>query len=74
MAYTIVWCHTGISTIAFVQTFLSLLGRLRQSGVAQKADLAKKKSTHKSFIMHQAAIITLVTMVLLPSLMHRCLC
>jgi hypothetical protein len=43
MAYTIVWHHAGISTTTFVQTFLSLLGKLGRSGFAQKADPAKKK-------------------------------
>jgi hypothetical protein len=74
MAYTIVWLHAGISMITFVQTFLSLLRRLGRSGFAQKANLTKKKSTHESFIVHQAGIVTLVTMVLLPLLMHRHLC
>jgi hypothetical protein len=74
MACTIVWCHAGISTIAFVQTFLSLLGRMGQSGFAQKANPAKKKSTHKLFIVHQAGIVALVTIALSPLLMRRCLC
>jgi hypothetical protein len=74
MAYTIVWCHAGISTIAFIQTFLSLLGRSGKSGFAQKADPAKQKSTHESLIMHQAGIVALVTMALLPLSMHRHLC
>jgi hypothetical protein len=42
MAYIIAMCHSGICTNAFVQTFLSLLGRLGQSGLAQKANPAKK--------------------------------
>jgi hypothetical protein len=74
MVYTIVWCHAGISTVAFVQTFLSLLGRSGQSSFAQKANPAKKKSTPKSFIMRQAGIVALITMVLLPSLMRRHFC
>jgi hypothetical protein len=71
MRYTIVWRHAGISTIALVQTFLSLLGRLGQSGFAQKVDPAKKKRTHKPFIMHQACIVALVTMTLSPLSMCR---
>jgi hypothetical protein len=74
MAYMIVWRHTGISTIAFAQTCLSLLGRLGQSGFAQKANPTKKKSTHKLFIVRLAGIVALVTMALLPSLMCRRLC
>jgi hypothetical protein len=71
MAYTIVWYYAGISTIAFVKTFLSLFGRPGQSSFAQKANLAKKKSTHKLFIVHQAGVVALVTLSLLPLLMHR---
>jgi hypothetical protein len=74
MAYTIVWYHAGISKIAFVQTFLSLLGRLVQSSFAQKANPAKKKSTHELFIVHQAGVVALVPMALLPLLMCRHLC
>jgi hypothetical protein len=70
----IVWRCTGISTIAFVQTFLSLLGWSGQIGFAQKANPTKKKSTHKLFIVHQARVVNLVTMALLPLLMHRHLC
>jgi hypothetical protein len=73
MAYMIVWHHAGISTIAFVQTFLSLLGRLGQSSFAQKADPAKK-NTHKLFILCQAGIVALVTMAFLLSSMRRHLC
>jgi hypothetical protein len=51
MAYTIVWHEAGISTITFAKTFLSLLGRLEQSGFAQKAVLAKKKYTR---VVHRA--------------------
>jgi hypothetical protein len=43
MAYTIVWHHTEISPIAFVQTFLSCLGRSGWSVFAEKANPAKKK-------------------------------
>jgi hypothetical protein len=66
--------HAGISTITFVQTFLTLLGRSGRSSFAQKADPAKKKSTHKSFIVSQAGVIAPVTRALLPLLMHGHLC
>jgi hypothetical protein len=66
MAYTTAWHHTGFSTIAFVQTFLILLGRLRQSGFTQKADPAKKKRTRELFVVHQADVVALVVMASLP--------
>jgi hypothetical protein len=47
---------------------------LGQSSFAQKADPAKKKSTHELFIVHQAGIVTLVTMALSLLSMHRHLC
>jgi hypothetical protein len=74
MAYMIVWHHAGISTIVFIQTFFSLLGRSGQSDFSQKADPSKKKSTHESFIVHQASVVAPVTIVLLLSLMRRHLC
>jgi hypothetical protein len=54
MAYMIAQPGSGIGRNAFVQTFFSLLQRLGQSGLAQKADLAEKYCTHKLFIVHQA--------------------
>jgi hypothetical protein len=47
------------------------LGWWGRSGFAQKADPAKKKGSHKLFIMLQAGFVALVTMVWLPVLMHR---
>jgi hypothetical protein len=47
MAYTIAKHPTGVSTNAFIQTFLFLLGRIGQSGLAQKANPAELYSTHK---------------------------
>ncbi len=61
MAYMIVWRHTGISTVAFVQIFLFLLGRSGQSGFAQKADPANKKCTHELFIIHWAGVVAFFT-------------
>jgi hypothetical protein len=45
--YTIAQHCYGIHRNALVQTFLSLLGRSGQSGLARKANPAMKSSTHK---------------------------
>jgi hypothetical protein len=50
------------------------VGKVETKGFAQKANPAKKKSTHESFIMRQAGVVTLVTMALSPLMMRRCLC
>jgi hypothetical protein len=42
MVYMIAERHSGICTNDFAQTFLSLLERLGQSGLAQKVNPAKK--------------------------------
>jgi hypothetical protein len=57
MAYTIAKRNSGIGRNAFVQTFHSLFGRLVQSDLAQKANLAMKSSTHK----HQQLVIVAPT-------------
>jgi hypothetical protein len=43
---------------------------LRQSGFSQKANPAKKKSTHELFVVRQAGVVALITMVL--SLLSMC--
>jgi hypothetical protein len=70
MAYTIVWCHAGISAIVFVQTLLSLLGRSGQQGFAQKDNTATKYVHTSGTLYVELALLLL----LLPLSMYRSLC